>query len=94
MIIRTCSNILFKGRHYVLIKSCKQGPNDACDYADIAMDEVDKVLVNFNFNDLKLYIYGRYCDDTFIPWLHGIDNLFIFKEALDEDIRSKYLSKY
>ena len=54
------------------------------------MDEVDKFLVDFNFNDLKLDIYGRYRDDTFIPWLHGIDNLFNFKTALDEHIRSLY----
>ena len=89
-IIRTCSNIQFKGRHYIPIKGCNQGPKDACDYNDIAMDEVDKVLVDFSFNDLKLDIYGRYCDDTFIPWLHGIDNLMIFKQALDEHIRSIY----
>ena len=41
-------------------------------------------------NELKLGIYGRYRGDTFIPWLHGIDNLLIFKEALDEHIRSIY----
>ena len=56
------------------------------------MDEVDKCLVDFSFNDLKLDIYGRYCDDAFIPWLHVIDNLLNFKQALDEDtnLSSKY----
>ena len=54
------------------------------------MDEVDKCLVDFSFNDLKLDIYGRYRDGTFIPWLHGIDNLLILKQALDEHIRSIY----
>ena len=52
------------------------------------MDEVDKFLVDFSFNDLKLDIYGRYRDDTFIPWLHGIDNLLNFKQALYEHIKS------
>ena len=52
------------------------------------MDEVDKFLVHFSFNDHKLDIYGRYRDDTFIPWLHGIDNLLNFKQALDEHIKS------
>ena len=33
---------------------------DACDYTGIAIDEVDKFLVDFSFNDLKLDIYGRY----------------------------------
>ena len=47
------------------------------------MDEVAKFLVDYNFNDLKLHIYGRYGDDTFIYWLHGIDNLLHFKQALD-----------
>ena len=35
-------------------------------------------------------IYGRYRDDTFIPWLHGIDTLWNFKQALDEHIKSTY----
>ena len=87
-VIRTCSNIQFKGRHYIPIKGCNQVPKDACDYTDIAMDEVDKFLVDYGFNDLKLDIYGRYHDDTFIPWLHGIDNLLNFKQALDEHIKS------
>ena len=89
-IIRTSSNIQFKGRYYIPIKGCNQGPKDACDYTDILMDEVDKFLVDFSFNDFKLDIYGRYRDDTFIPWLHGIDNLLVFKQALDEHIRSIY----
>ena len=54
------------------------------------MDEVDKFLVDFSFNDLKLDIYGRYRDVTFIPWLHGIDNLLNFKQASDEHIKSIY----
>ena len=54
------------------------------------MDEVDKFLVDFSFNDLKLDIYSRYRDNTFIPWLHGIDNLLNFKQALDEHIKSIY----
>ena len=89
-VIRTCSNIQFKGRHYIPIKGCNQGPKDACGYTNIAMDEVDKFLVDFSFNDLKLDIYGRYRDDTCIPWLHGIDNLLNFKQALDEHIKSIY----
>ena len=60
------------------------------DYTDIAMDEVDKFLVDFSFNDLKLDTYDRYRDDTFIPWLHGTDNLLNFKQALDEHIKSIY----
>ena len=47
-------------------------------------------MVDFSFNDLKLDISGRYRDHTFIPWLHGINNLLIFKQASDERIRSIY----
>ena len=61
-----------------------------CLYTDTAVDEVDKFLVDFNSNDLKLDIYGRYRDDTFIPWLQGMDNLLSFKQALDEHIKSIY----
>ena len=53
------------------------------------MNEVDKVLVDFSFND-QLNIYGRYRDDSFVSWLHGIDNLLIFEHALDEHIGSMY----
>ena len=56
---RTCSNIQFKNKHYVPIKGCNQGPKDACDYTDIAMDEVDDILNNFKFNILSLLEYGR-----------------------------------
>ena len=56
------------------------------------MDEVDNFLVDFSFNDLKLDIYGRYRNDNFIPWLDGGDNLLLFKQALDEHIRSVYPS--
>ena len=59
---------------FVPIKSCKQGPKDACDYTDIAMDEIDDILINFKFNNLALQECGRYRDDTFIPWSHGLDN--------------------
>ena len=55
----------------VVIKELKQ---DACDYTDIAMDEVDHLLMNFKFNNLALQEYGGYRDDTFTPWSHGLDN--------------------
>ena len=87
-VIRMCSNIQFKGRNYIPIKGCNQGQKDACDFTDIAIDKVDQFLVDFSFNDLKLDIYGRYRDDTFLPWLHSIDNLLNFKQALDEHIKS------
>ena len=89
-VIRTCSYIQFKGRHYIPIKGCNQEPKDVCDYTDIATGEADKFLVDFRFNDLKLDIYSRYRDDTFIPWLHVVDNLLNFKQALDERIKSIY----
>ena len=47
-IIRTCSNIQFKGRHYTPIKGCTNG------------QKMHGIIP-------KLDIYGRYCDDTFIP---------------------------
>ena len=46
-IIRTCSNIQFKSRHYIPIKHCNQGPKDACGYTNIAMDEVHKFFSRF-----------------------------------------------
>ena len=78
-IIRTCSNIQFKNRHYIPIKGCNEGLEDACDYIEIVMDEVDNFLVDFSFNYLKLDIHGRYLNKNFIFWLHSMDNLLIFK---------------
>ena len=42
-VIRKCSNIQFKGGHYIPIKGCNQGRKDACDYIDLAVDEIDKL---------------------------------------------------
>ena len=67
-----------KGTHYIPIKGCNQVSKDACYYTDIAMDEVDKFLVDFSFTDFQLDIYGKYRDVTFIPWLHDIENLLNF----------------
>ena len=69
--------IQFKGRHYIPIKACNQEPKDARDYNNIVMNEVHKFLADFSFKDLELNIYGRYRDDTFIPWIHGIDNFLL-----------------
>ena len=84
---RTCSNIQFKNKYYVPVKGCNQGPKDAYDFTDIAMDEIDDLLINFKFNNLALQEYG---DDTFIPWSHGLDNLMTFKQALDDFIADIY----
>ena len=54
------------------------------------MDEVDDLLMNFKFNNLALQGYGRYRDDTFTPWSYGLDNLMIFKQALNDYIGDVY----
>ena len=87
---RTCSNIQFKNKHHVPIKGCNQGPKDACDNTDIAMDEVDDLLINFKFNILSILEYGRQHDDTFTPWSHGLDNLMTFKQGSDDFIADIY----
>ena len=55
-ILRLSKRVQFKSRHYIPIKGCNQEPKGVCDYTDIAMDEVDKFLVDFSFNVLKLDI--------------------------------------
>ena len=54
------------------------------------MDEVDDLFMNFKLNNLALQKYGRYRDDTFTPWSHGLDNLKIFKQALDDFVADIY----
>ena len=65
-----------KGRHYIPIKRCNQGPKDVCGYTDIAMDEVHKFLMIGIV--MVLLFFG--C----------IDNLLTFKQALDEYIKPIY----
>ena len=87
---RTCSNIQLKNKHYVPVKGCNQEPKDACGYTDIAMDEVDDLFINFKFNNSALLEYSRYRNDTFTPWSHGLVNLMIFKQALDDFVPDIY----
>ena len=51
-IIRMCSNIQFKRRHYIAINGWNETPKDASNYTNIVMGQVDNFLVDFSFNDL------------------------------------------
>ena len=93
MCCRTMYNLLkcsAKNKHYMPINGCNQGPKDVCDQTDVAMDEVDDLFFHFKFNNLALQEYGRYHDDTFIPSLHGLNNLMTFKQVLDDFIADIY----
>ena len=50
----------------------------------------DDLLMKFKFNSLVLQEYGRYHDDTYTPWSHGLGNLMVFKQALDDFIVDIY----
>ena len=58
---RTCSNIQFKDKHYVPVNGCNQGPKDACEYTDIAMDELHDLLMNFKFSKRPDRPYPTLC---------------------------------
>ena len=52
----------------------------SCFYADIAMAKYDFLANNFH---LKLSVWKRFRDDTFVLWEHGTASLFSFLDYLD-----------
>ena len=88
-VITTFFNIQLKNRHYIA-KVATDGQKMHTIIPTLRWMEVDKFLVDFSFNDLKVDIHGGYGDDTFILWLGCIDNLLNLKQALDKQIKSIY----
>jgi hypothetical protein len=75
-LILTKTNFNFNGEHYLQAGGTSMGTNVAPSYAILFMDRLEcKALDNYR---LKPLYYGRYIDDIFICWQHGLDELHQF----------------
>ena len=65
------------------------GPNNACDYADTAMNYVDELIYDAKagwlfLTGIELPFYARFRDDIYIPWVYGLEMLLRFNTWLNE----------
>ena len=77
----------FEGKMYKQIKGTAMGPKNACVYADVAMDFID-VLVNEGDWDPvhRPLLWARFRDDIYVPWTYGIELLEVFHEWLNSKL--------
>ena len=62
---------------YRQAKGAGMGPNNSCEYGDMAMNHFDK-LINSEDAPYKLNLWARFRDDTYEPWTHGEEALHTF----------------
>jgi hypothetical protein len=92
-LILTKTNFNFNGEHYLQVGGTSMGTNVAPSYAILFMDRLEcKALDNYR---LKPLYYGRYIDDKFICWQHGLDELHQFVAYMNSQHESiKFTMEY
>ena len=90
------SNVsVFNKKYYKQISGAATGPKYVCDYADLAMLEIDNAILSYNRE--KLLKYARYRDDCFILWKGDYNSLytfFIFANHIDPDKNIQFTIDY
>ena len=77
----------FEGVVYKQIKGTAMGPKNACAYADVAMNSIDVMVNEGNWDqNCKPVLWGRFRDDIYVPWTFGLDKLHSFHEFLNSKI--------
>ena len=65
----------FNNKCYVQTSGTAMGPNNACDYADVALDDFDNIVNDDNNTVGKPEFYGRHRDDIYILWTDTLEKL-------------------
>ena len=64
---------------YRQIKGTAMGPKNTCAYADVAINAIDMKVNERDWDpEYRLIFWGRYWDDIYIPWTHGLEKLESF----------------
>jgi hypothetical protein len=85
-LILTRTNFNFNGEHYLQVSGTSMGTNVAPSYAILFMDKLEcKALDQYH---LKPIFYGRYIDDIFICWQHGLEELTNFLNYMNSQHES------
>ena len=62
----------FENVMYRQIKGTAMGPKNACIYADVAMNSIDGMVNEGDWDpEHKPLLWARFRDDIYIPWTHG-----------------------
>ena len=82
----TLSNNLtvFENIMYKQIKGTAMGPKNACIYADVAMNSIDVMVNEGDWNpEYRPLLWARSRDDVYVPWTYGFEMLEVFHEWLN-----------
>jgi hypothetical protein len=79
--VLTKTNFEFNGEDYLQIGGTSMGTNVAPSYAILFMDKLECRALNEV--PLKPLFYGRYIDDIFMIWQHGVENLSHFIQHMN-----------
>ncbi len=75
----------FDGETICQIKGTAMGPKNACAYADTAIDQIDRDVMEGSWSDPPL-LWARYRDDVYVPWTYGPALLNHFHQWLNNRI--------
>ena len=68
---------VFNKKMYTQVSGTAMGPNNACDYADVALDDLDHKIINSTEIKNPIF-YARFRDDIYIPWIGTLEELHKF----------------
>lgn len=74
---------MFNGTMYNQISGTAMGSSNACDYADVALSVLDEMVQEYRGVN-KILLFARFRDDIYIPWVDSLDDLYLFKDWLNE----------
>ena len=78
---RNCST--YKGQYWLQENGTAMGPKNACSYADIVAEEVDKQVLASRTIYPELICWFRFRDDTFVLWRGTAERLQAFFQSLN-----------
>ena len=86
----------FENVMYRQIKGTAMGPKNACAYADVAMNAIDMMVNEGDWDpEYRPIFWGRYRDDIYIPWTHGLEKLESFHVWLNSRLPGiKFTKEY
>ena len=84
----------FNGTVYSQTKGTAMGPSNACDYADVAMSDFDRIVhseeIKTKHNLELASMLERFRDDIFVIWLHELQKLrdfFTFINTINPNMK-------
>ena len=80
--VLTKNNFTFNGNHYLQVGGTAMGTKLAPSYANIFMGDLEKKLLEGY--RLEPIMWLRFIDDIFALWTHGLDELYLFLDYMND----------